>query len=78
MIVKTKYEKDIKQRYIVVLRVCIELVTNCAPPSFVDLSKVITDNGGKIVDLDESKLTHIIIDKRDDSRRLELMKRTSK
>ncbi|KIK09022.1 hypothetical protein K443DRAFT_672060 [Laccaria amethystina LaAM-08-1] len=59
MIVKTRYEKDIKQ-------------------SFVDLSKVITDNGGKIVDLDEPKLTHIIIDKRDDSHRLELMKRTSK
>lgn len=59
MIVKTRYEKDIKQ-------------------SFVDLSKVIADNGGKIVDLDEPKLTHIIIDKRDDSRRLELMKRTSK
>jgi DNA ligase-4 len=38
----------------------------------------IRDNGGKVVDLDEPKLTHIIIDKRDDSRRLELMKRTAK
>jgi DNA ligase 4 len=38
---------------------------------------MIRDNGGKVVDLDEPKLTHIIIDKRDDSRRLELMKRTA-
>lgn len=36
------------------------------------------ENGGKVVDLTEPRLTHIIIDKRDDSRRLELMKRTSK
>ncbi|KAJ7816620.1 DNA ligase IV [Mycena leptocephala] len=47
-------------------------------PSFVDLAKLIADNGGKVVDLDESKLTHVVIDKRDDSRRVELMKRTSK
>jgi DNA ligase-4 len=46
--------------------------------SFTDLSNTITKNGGRIVDLDEPKLTHVIIDKRDDSRRLELMKRTSK
>ncbi|RDB23717.1 DNA ligase 4 [Hypsizygus marmoreus] len=46
--------------------------------SFGELSKIISEHGGKIVDLDEPKLTHIIIDKRDDSRRLELMKRTSK
>ncbi|KAJ7876841.1 DNA ligase IV [Mycena leptocephala] len=46
--------------------------------SFVDLAKLIADNGGKVVDLDESKLTHVVIDKRDDSRRVELMKRTSK
>jgi DNA ligase-4 len=39
---------------------------------------MIQENGGKVVDLDEAKLTHIIIDKRDDSRRLELMKRTAK
>jgi len=42
------------------------------------LSKLIVDNGGKIVGLDESKLTHVVVDKRDESRRLELIKRTSK
>ncbi|KNZ74643.1 DNA ligase 4 [Termitomyces sp. J132] len=46
--------------------------------SFAELSAKIIENGGKIVALSEPKLTHIIIDKRDDSRRLELMKRTSK
>ncbi|KAJ7115869.1 DNA ligase 4 [Mycena epipterygia] len=46
--------------------------------SFIELAKVISDNGGKVVDLNEPKLTHIVIDKRDDSRRVELMKRTSK
>lgn len=35
-------------------------------------------HGGRIVDLDEPKLTHVVVDKRDDSRRLELIKRTSK
>ncbi|KAJ7155502.1 DNA ligase IV [Mycena crocata] len=45
--------------------------------SFVELAKIIGDNGGKIVGLDEPKLTHVVIDKRDDSRRVELMKRTS-
>lgn len=42
------------------------------------MSTIIIENGGKIVDLDEPKLTHIVLDKRDDSRRLELMKRTAK
>ncbi|KAG5353805.1 hypothetical protein C0989_001922 [Termitomyces sp. Mn162] len=46
--------------------------------SFAELSAKIIENGGKIVALSEPKLTHIIIDKRDDSRRLELMKRTPK
>ncbi|KAG6891545.1 hypothetical protein C0992_004403 [Termitomyces sp. T32_za158] len=46
--------------------------------SFAELSMKIVENGGKVVDLTETKLTHIVIDKRDDSRRLELMKRTSK
>ncbi|RXW22137.1 hypothetical protein EST38_g3713 [Candolleomyces aberdarensis] len=46
--------------------------------SFAQVAKLITENGGKIVDLDEPKLTHVVIDKRDGSRRLELMKRTSK
>ncbi|KAL0953630.1 hypothetical protein HGRIS_004835 [Hohenbuehelia grisea] len=46
--------------------------------SFAELSKTILDNGGKVVELDEPKLTHVVIDKRDDSRRVELMKRTAK
>ncbi|KAJ3982001.1 DNA ligase 4 [Lentinula detonsa] len=41
------------------------------------LKEVIIGHGGRIVDLDEPKLTHIVIDKRDTSRRVELMKRTS-
>ncbi|KII87420.1 hypothetical protein PLICRDRAFT_55380 [Plicaturopsis crispa FD-325 SS-3] len=45
--------------------------------SFDALNKVIVENGGRVVDLDEPKLTHTIIDKRDSSRRLELTKRTS-
>ncbi|KAJ6621385.1 DNA ligase 4 [Mycena sp. CBHHK59/15] len=46
--------------------------------SFVELAKIIGNNGGKVVDLDEPKLTHVVIDKRDDTRRVELIKRTSK
>ncbi|KAG6812748.1 hypothetical protein H0H92_000794 [Tricholoma furcatifolium] len=46
--------------------------------SFLELAKKIEENGGKVVSLSEPKLTHVVIDKRDDSRRLELMKRTSK
>ncbi|KDQ61444.1 hypothetical protein JAAARDRAFT_30880 [Jaapia argillacea MUCL 33604] len=46
--------------------------------SFTEVSKLIVDHGGRLVELDEPKLTHIVLDKRDDSRRLELMKRTSK
>jgi len=44
----------------------------------VDIGAVILANGGRLGDLDDPKLTHIIVDKRDDSRRLELMQRTSK
>ncbi|KAG5647455.1 hypothetical protein DXG03_009386 [Asterophora parasitica] len=46
--------------------------------SFAEVSEKITENGGRVVGLEEPKLTHIVIDKRDDSRRLELIKRTSK
>jgi DNA ligase-4 len=42
------------------------------------VAALITSNGGRVVGLDEPKLTHIVVDKRDVSRRLELMKRTSK
>jgi len=34
--------------------------------------------GGKIVDLDDPKLTHVLYDKRDESRRVELSRRTAK
>ncbi|KAI0058986.1 ATP-dependent DNA ligase [Artomyces pyxidatus] len=46
--------------------------------SFGELSKLITDNGGRLSDLDDPKLTHVVLDKRDTSRRHELMKITSK
>ncbi|EGN95003.1 hypothetical protein SERLA73DRAFT_170894 [Serpula lacrymans var. lacrymans S7.3] len=46
--------------------------------SFVDISKMIQENGGQVVDLDDPKLTHIVMDKRDDSRRVELIQRTFK
>jgi len=46
--------------------------------SFERISKLIEDNGGRIAELDDAKLTHVVLDKRDDSRRRELMKRTSK
>ncbi|KAJ2930609.1 hypothetical protein H1R20_g6480, partial [Candolleomyces eurysporus] len=46
--------------------------------SFTKVAKLITRNGGKVVGLCEPKLTHVIIDKRDISRRRELMKLTSK
>ncbi|TFK40007.1 DNA ligase IV [Crucibulum laeve] len=44
---------------------------------FSKISKMITENGGKLVGLDDPKLTHVIIDKRDESCRLDLIKRTS-
>lgn len=46
--------------------------------SFEVLEKLIIENGGRIVDIDEPKLTHIVVDKRDTSRRVVLGKRTSK
>ncbi|KAI0289553.1 DNA ligase 4 [Russula brevipes] len=46
--------------------------------SFERIAKLIEENGGQIANLDDEKLTHVVIDKRDDSRRRELMKRTSK
>ncbi|KAI0793877.1 DNA ligase 4 [Fomes fomentarius] len=45
---------------------------------FTELAKLIQDNGGRVVDLDQPRLTHIVVDKRDVSRRQELIKRTSK
>ncbi|KLO08051.1 DNA ligase 4 [Schizopora paradoxa] len=45
--------------------------------SFGEIEDIITENGGRIVALEDPKLTHVVIDKRDDSRRKELSKRTS-
>jgi len=44
----------------------------------VKVSRSIVENGGKIVDLDDPKLTHVVLDKRDVSRRIHLMQLTSK
>jgi len=46
--------------------------------SFADIEDIIFANGGRVVDLDDPKLTHVIVDKRDSSRRKELAKRTAK
>lgn len=46
--------------------------------SFERIAKLIGENGGRAADLEDAKLTHVVLDKRDDSRRRELMKRTSK
>ncbi|KAF8920563.1 DNA ligase 4 [Mucidula mucida] len=46
--------------------------------SFEELEKTIVANGGRIADLDEPKMTHVVLDKRDDSRRLQLINQTSK
>ncbi|EEB97646.1 hypothetical protein MPER_02996, partial [Moniliophthora perniciosa FA553] len=45
--------------------------------SFNNLRKLVIENGGRVVDLDDPKLTHVVLDKRDTSRRIELMKRIS-
>ncbi|CCM06278.1 uncharacterized protein FIBRA_08529 [Fibroporia radiculosa] len=46
--------------------------------SFDKLSLLITKNGGHVADLDKPTLTHVVLDKRDITRRSELIKRTSK
>ncbi len=52
--------------------------TECRPlVRFVDIENTIAKNGGRIVELGDPKLTHIVVDKRDCSRRKDLMKRTS-
>lgn len=54
------------------------VLINFALSSFRDVAESIEKNGGRIADLDDPKLTHVVLDKRDDSRRVELMKLTSK
>lgn len=44
---------------------------------FSKIAEIIRTNGGRIVNLDERKLTHVVLDKRDCTRRLELIKATS-
>ncbi|KAI8996590.1 DNA ligase 4 [Trametes punicea] len=44
---------------------------------FAEIKKLIQENGGRIVDLDDPKLTHVILDKRDTGRRKELIARTA-
>ncbi|KAI9064078.1 DNA ligase 4 [Trametes sanguinea] len=44
---------------------------------FEEVVKLITENGGRVTDLDDPKLTHVILDKRDTSRRKELIARTA-
>lgn len=52
--------------------------TECRPlVRFVDIEDIIPKNGGRIVELGDPKLTHIVVDKRDSSRRKDLMKKTS-
>ena len=45
--------------------------------SFAEVEKLLTENGGRVVDLDDPKLTHVILDPRDTNRRRELIARTS-
>ncbi|KXN86594.1 DNA ligase 4 [Leucoagaricus sp. SymC.cos] len=42
------------------------------------IAEIIRANGGRIVDVYEPKLTHVVVDKRDATRRLELIKATSR
>lgn len=44
---------------------------------FSEIERLIKTNGGRIGELDDPKLTHVVLDKRDISRRKDLMKRTS-
>ncbi|KAL5513056.1 LIG4 [Sanghuangporus vaninii] len=47
--------------------------------AFTEIEDLIVSNGGRLTaDLDDPKLTHVVLDKRDTSRRKELMARTSK
>lgn len=76
MTVKSKHQNEVEQRLFLSQPTSAD--NNFLRSSFAQLSKLITDNGGKVVDLADPKLTHVVVDKRDVSRRLELMKRTSK
>ncbi|KAI0642168.1 ATP dependent DNA ligase domain-containing protein [Trametes meyenii] len=44
---------------------------------FNEVAKLLADHGGRVVGLDDPKLTHIVLDKRDIGRRRELITRTA-
>lgn len=77
MAVNTKYEKDIEERYVVHLprRTTVVEVHN---DSLRKTMEEVEAHGGKVVGLDDPKLTHIVMDKRDICRRLALMERTAR
>lgn len=56
----------------------VEIHSDLMLDSFEELSSQIVGNGGKIVDLDDPKLTHVVVDRLDATRRLKLIERTSK
>ena len=56
----------------------VEIRSDLMLDSFEELSSQIVGNGGKIVDLDDPKLTHVVVDRLDATRRLKLIERTSK
>lgn len=76
MTVNTKYEKEITEQYNSSLTKFGQVLTT--HDSFNKVLREIEANGGKVVGLDDPKLTHIVLDKRDTSRRLSLMQRTAK
>ena len=77
MAVKPKHEVAITSRLCMTLHRRFPL-HSLGISSFDSIAKLISDNGGRVVDLDEPKLTHVVLDKRDNSRRRELLTRTSK
>jgi DNA ligase-4 len=73
MSVTSRHEDAIAKRFVGrILRLTFTKII-----SFERISNLIVDNGGRIAELDDAKLTHVVLDKRDDTRRRELMKRTS-
>lgn len=76
MKVDTKREADIEKRSVFLDIPFYDLLLIPAD-RFSEMSNLITENGGRVADLDDPKLTHVVLDKRDISRRKELIARTS-
>ena len=78
----TSHEAEINERCVCVASLQPEYVGSnqrgSQTRSFAELRSKIESNGGRVVDLSEPKLTHVVLDKRDLSRRIDLMRRTSK